>query len=77
MLTFLQIARDTGRKLAILPRDAEAAWLDPANRNVSALAALLGPFPSDALSLRAVRRHVNDIRNDGPECIAPVRERTS
>jgi len=53
------------RMPVILPRPAEARWLDPAlDENVDALLALLVPVASEAVSARPVSRRVNSVRND-------------
>ncbi len=49
-----------------------AAWLDPANRDVEALAGLLTAFPSGSMTARAVGKAVNDARHEGADCVAPV-----
>jgi putative SOS response-associated peptidase YedK len=50
--------------------DAEEAWLDPATPE-GLLHDLLVPLPPALTMLREVSRAVNDVRNDGPECLAP------
>ena len=49
------------------------AWLDPATP-VDRLKALLRPYPSDAMRAFKVGRAVSNVRNDSPECIAPLEE---
>jgi putative SOS response-associated peptidase YedK len=61
------------RMPVILPREAEAAWLDPAFRDTGALLQLLRPYPSEALEAYPVATLVSSVRNDGPELIAPLR----
>jgi len=58
------------RMPAILSRDSESAWLDPAAK-ACALAKLLAPAPVDALELREVADDVNDVRQDGPQLLEP------
>jgi putative SOS response-associated peptidase YedK len=53
------------------PEDLDA-WLDPANRDVGSLRALLGPFPAEEMTAYPVSRYVNSPRNEGPECVSPV-----
>jgi putative SOS response-associated peptidase YedK len=45
-----------------------AAWLDPVNNNRSAL---LVPYSGHEFTVRPVSQYVNDVRHEGPECIAP------
>ena len=60
------------RMPVILPREAEARWLDPAlDENVDALLALLSPVASEALAAHPVSRRVNSVRNDDPSLLAP------
>jgi putative SOS response-associated peptidase YedK len=59
------------RMPVILPREGEAAWLDPATPH-GELLELLAPLPSDQVSVVAVGPAVNDARYDGPECLAPA-----
>jgi putative SOS response-associated peptidase YedK len=54
------------RMPVILPREAEAAWLDPDSKPDD-LAELL--LPRDGLEIREVSNLVNDVRNDGPDLI--------
>lgn len=56
------------RMPVILPKDAEAAWLDP-EASLEELISLLGPFSAAETVLRAVGPAVNDARYDGPECL--------
>ena len=67
----------TSRRLApihdrmpvMLPRDAEAAWLD-AHTPVADLQDLCVPL--EDTGTRAVGTAVNDARYDGPECLEPA-----
>ena len=57
----------------MLPADAAAAWLDPATppemaEEIVRIAAL-GP---DAFAWHAVDRAIGNVRNQGPELVAPV-----
>ena len=58
------------RMPVILPREAEASWLDP-NESEGALRSLLVPYAGemDALPLSTA---VNNPRNDGPELLVPA-----
>jgi putative SOS response-associated peptidase YedK len=58
------------RMPVILPADAEAAWLDPANSAADLAAALTGLDSTDT-HLQPVGPAVNDARYDGPDCLAP------
>ena len=49
-----------------------ARWLDPANPDISALQAMLGPAPDDEIAARPVGPAVGNARNEGPELIAPL-----
>jgi putative SOS response-associated peptidase YedK len=60
------------RMPVILRPEDYALWLDPAAR-IEQLRPLLAPCPSDWLEATPVSREVNNPRNDGPGCIAPVR----
>lgn len=60
------------RMPVILPADRWAEWLDPANSDVHALRELLVPAANDVLTMHAVSTAVNNVRNKGPELIAPA-----
>jgi putative SOS response-associated peptidase YedK len=51
-----------------------AEWLDPTQHKPEAIEALLRPFPSEALKATPISTYVNNARNQGPECIAPVQD---
>jgi putative SOS response-associated peptidase YedK len=59
------------RMAVILPREAEARWLDPRLSASDALA-LLRPCPAEDLEAFAVSRAVNAPSFDDPSCIAPA-----
>jgi putative SOS response-associated peptidase YedK len=61
------------RMPVVLDPDLESAWLDP-GAEPDELLAMLAPPPDDALELREVNDHVNDVRRDGPELIEPREE---
>ncbi len=42
------------RMPVILPKDKEAAWLDPCNENLAGLSSLLKPYPADEMALSEV-----------------------
>jgi putative SOS response-associated peptidase YedK len=60
------------RMPVILPGEAEAAWLDPAETRVAAVLPLLQPYPAEAMEAYPVSTAVNSPRNDGPGLIDPV-----
>ncbi len=63
------------RMPVILPREAEARWLDPAlDDDVDALLALLRPVPADALEAHPVSIKVNSVKNDDPSLLEPSSE---
>jgi putative SOS response-associated peptidase YedK len=47
-------------------------WLDPGVQNPEAVRSLLRPYPDAAMACHPVGRYVNNPRNDGPECVAPM-----
>ncbi|QXC61994.1 SOS response-associated peptidase [Aquihabitans sp. G128] len=47
-------------------------WLDPADADLDTLGRLLVPAPPDVLALRPVGTEVGNVRNQGPQLIAPV-----
>ncbi len=46
-------------------------WLDPAFKNAEDLTAMLQPFPAQRMRRHPVSTHVNDPKNDDPECAKP------
>jgi putative SOS response-associated peptidase YedK len=60
------------RMPVILPAEAHADWLDPANQDAASLQDLLRPFPADLLFARRVSTYVNNVKNQGPQCVEPV-----
>lgn len=65
------IAHIHHRMPVILDPADHAAWLDP-GAAPDRLAALLKPLPSTAVQAYRVGKTVNAVRNDGPECVAPL-----
>lgn len=57
------------RMPVILPRAAEATWLDP-GAPTGGLYELLEGLPTAAMTIRPVGMAVNDVRYDGPECLS-------
>ena len=60
------------RMPVILPREAYDTWLDPETKDQSALAALLRPYPADAMTAYPVSRKVNAATYDSPALIERV-----
>ena len=60
------------RMPVILPRDAEAAWLDRSLEDPARLLPFLIPYAADTMDAYAVSPEVNSPRNDSPACIEPV-----
>ena len=53
----------------ILPQEHEDVWLDPDNRDLQKLTALLKPYPTEKMEAYPVSTLVNSPKNDSPECI--------
>ncbi len=60
------------RMPVILPESTWDEWLDPENQDLEVLSGLLVPASDSLLTVRAVSTDVNNVRNKGPELIAPV-----
>lgn len=60
------------RMPVILPRSGYETWLRPEELDPADVAALLAPFPDAALTAYPVSTAVNNPRNEGPQCIAPL-----
>jgi putative SOS response-associated peptidase YedK len=60
------------RMPVILPPEAYAPWLDAANDR-EGLFSLLGPYPVEPMAFYRVGSAVSNARNDGPDCIAPLK----
>ena len=60
------------RMPVVLDDEAWDVWLDPGLGDVGELMALLEPREGPRLELRAVSQLVNNVRNDGPELVAPL-----
>lgn len=61
------------RMPAVLSPDAWERWLDPALDDLNALASMLGPAPDGSLSAFPVSTLVNDVKNDYPDLVEPLR----
>jgi putative SOS response-associated peptidase YedK len=59
------------RMPAILKRDDEAVWLDPAYDNADHLKGLLAPYPGRMIAV-AVSSRVNSPGYNAPDCVEPV-----
>jgi putative SOS response-associated peptidase YedK len=59
------------RMPVILPRTAEAAWLDP-ELDPAAVDALLVPYPAEEMHAAEASMLVNSVKNDGPELLDPL-----
>jgi putative SOS response-associated peptidase YedK len=60
------------RMPVVLDGDGLDLWLDPAATDPAAVLGLLVPCPDDVLTAYPVAPLVNNVRNDGPELIAPA-----
>ena len=60
------------RMPVILKSDSYAQWLDPREKDTSALQKLLAPYPSDEMSAHAVSRAVNIPAADSAELVVPI-----
>lgn len=60
------------RMPAILPATALDLWLDPTVRDVQHLRTLLTPWLAEDMVAYPVSTYVNDVRHEGPECLAPA-----
>ncbi|MFH1574977.1 MAG: SOS response-associated peptidase [Acidobacteriota bacterium] len=60
------------RMPVILSVEAYDAWLDPAPRSPGGPDPILVPFPAERMEAHPVSDHVNNPRNDSPECIRPA-----
>jgi putative SOS response-associated peptidase YedK len=58
------------RMPVVLPREAEARWIDP-DAGADELLQLLRPPAEDALTMREVGDAVNNVREDGPHLLDP------
>ena len=54
----------------LMPEDYDG-WLDP-DKTPAQLRAMLRPYHPDLLKAYAVSRVVNSVKNDTPECVAPI-----
>jgi len=57
------------RMPVILTPDTEKSWINYINQDPRLLSALLLPFPEQETDAYPISSFVNNVRNDGPECI--------
>ena len=60
------------RMPVILPEDAYTQWLTPGDTDITRLAALLQPYPAEAMQAHPVSTLVNSPANDLPTCVVPA-----
>jgi len=60
------------RMPVILHQQDYGAWLDPKNENTDDLQKLIAPYTSEEMAAYPVSTAVNNVRNQGPELIAPL-----
>jgi putative SOS response-associated peptidase YedK len=60
------------RMPVLLAPEQFASWLDPRVTQPDELASLLRAAPAETMSAFAVSRHVSNVRNEGPVCLAPA-----
>ena len=60
------------RMPVILPGAAYEPWLDAAATPPEAALAWLCPYPAEPMAFYRVSTRVNNVRNDDPDCIAPL-----
>lgn len=63
-----------GRMPVILDAADHDTWLDAAGHDGAEVAALLRPYPSDAIAAWPVGTYVNSAANDDPKCLEPVND---
>ena len=66
------MARIHDRMPAIVPRELQARWLDPALRDPAEIQPLIASRPDGELEAIPIGREINNARNQGPELIAPA-----
>ena len=63
------------RMPVVLPNERLEAWLDPHERDLERLRALLAAAPDDAFTSLPVSPRVNSVRNDDPDLLLPAQPR--
>ena len=66
------LARIHDRMPLLVPRPAWGQWLDPGLVDGAAALALVGPAEAGDLEAYPVSERVNNVRNNGPELLAPL-----
>jgi putative SOS response-associated peptidase YedK len=66
------MAKIHNRMPVVLPTEAYARWLDPAEQKPEQLQGLLKPYPAEQMMTYPISTLVNNPKNDSPECIVPV-----
>jgi putative SOS response-associated peptidase YedK len=61
------------RMPVILSRETESLWLDQSIMDSGFLKSFLVPYPADLMMTYEVSAIVNSPKNNGPECLEPVR----
>ena len=65
------------RMPVILQENDFDQWIDRNNKDTEELKKLLVPYPAEKMSAYAVSKLVSSSRNDGPECLEPVKTEES
>jgi putative SOS response-associated peptidase YedK len=60
------------RMPVILPREAEASWLDPSLKDAGKLMPFLRPCPSNLIAMHEVSPEVNSVKTDSAKLIEPA-----
>jgi putative SOS response-associated peptidase YedK len=66
------MARIHQRMPVIVPEKDYERWLDRSYKDTEELQKLLLPYPAEAMEAWPVSKTVNNSKNEGPECLAPV-----
>jgi len=60
------------RMPVIVRPDDYSRWLDPGLADREAIEPMLEPFPAELMRAYPISTRVNDVKNEGPELVAPV-----
>ena len=60
------------RMPVILPKEAQAVWLDQSIQDAEQLTPLLNPYPTEEMEAYEVSTAVNSSRNEDHECVVPL-----
>lgn len=66
------VGRYHDRMPVILPEDRLAPWLEPAPMEEGAFRQFLTSYPAEAMQEREISDFANNVRHEGPECLAPA-----